>query len=173
MPDPEPDHLSDALKAGSDVNGLVQFVLRESYLQTTEDLRRYAEKVRYFNQLKKHIREELCRARQHLSAYGEASSRDEIEPWRRVRFASTLTEDEHGCVRVQTNDAGEATTVKDLECYVEHLELKLLSVGDDAQLANVDLQNVLQKQQQALQMLSNVSKMLHDNAMTIIRKIGG
>ena len=47
------------------------------------------------------------------------------------------------------------------------------SVGDDAQLANVDLQNLLQKQQQTLQMLSNISKMMHDTAMETIRKIGG
>jgi len=173
MPDPEPDRWSDALKAGINVEALVQAVLRESYLQTTEDLRRYAEKVRYFNQVKKQVREELRRARQHLSAYGEASSQDEIEPWQKVRFASTLTEDEHGCVQVQTHDAGEATSVKELECYIERLELELLSLGDDAQLANVDLQNVLQKQQQALQMLSNISKMSHDNAMAIIRKMGG
>jgi hypothetical protein len=46
-------------------------------------------------------------------------------------------------------------------------------VLDDAQLANLDLQDLLQKQQQALQMLSNVSKTLHDTAMSIIRKIGG
>ncbi|MBI3178450.1 MAG: hypothetical protein HYZ27_02240, partial [Deltaproteobacteria bacterium] len=46
-------------------------------------------------------------------------------------------------------------------------------VGVDAQLANVDLQNWLQKQQQTLQMLSNISKMMHDTAMAIIRKIGG
>ena len=44
---------------------------------------------------------------------------------------------------------------------------------DDAQLANVDLQNVLQKQQQTLQMMSNISKMLNDTAMAVIRKIGG
>jgi hypothetical protein len=44
---------------------------------------------------------------------------------------------------------------------------------DDAQLANVDLQNILQKQQQTLQMMSNISKMLHDTAAAIIRKIGG
>ena len=36
----------------------------------------------------------------------------------------------------------------------------LNSVGDDAQLANVDLQNMLQKQQQTLQMMSNISKMI-------------
>jgi hypothetical protein len=46
-------------------------------------------------------------------------------------------------------------------------------VGDDAQLANVDLQNTLQKQQQTLQTLSNISKALHDTAMAVIRKMGG
>jgi hypothetical protein len=51
------------------------------------------------------------------------------------------------------------------------LEEKLSSVGDDAQLANIDLQNSLQKQQQTLQTMSNVSKMLHDTATSIIRNM--
>jgi hypothetical protein len=45
--------------------------------------------------------------------------------------------------------------------------------SDQAQLANVDLQNALQKQQQALQMMSTISKQLHDAATAVIRKIGG
>ncbi|MDP1947328.1 MAG: hypothetical protein Q8L77_07490 [Nitrospirota bacterium] len=53
------------------------------------------------------------------------------------------------------------------------LAAKLNSIGDDAQLANVDLQNILQKQQQTLQMMSNISKMLFDTAQSVIRKIGG
>ena len=40
----------------TDPNALVQEVLRESYLQTTEDLRFYAEKVKYFNAAKKVVR---------------------------------------------------------------------------------------------------------------------
>jgi len=60
-----------------------------------------------------------------------------------------------------------------LDNEIQKWEEKLNSVGDDAQLANVDLQNMLQKQQQTLQMLSNISKMLHDTAMATIRKIGG
>ncbi len=48
----------------------------------------------------------------------------------------------------------------------------LSTIGDDAQLANIDLQNKLQQQQQTLQTMSNVSKMLHDTSMSIIRKIG-
>jgi hypothetical protein len=56
--------------------------------------------------------------------------------------------------------------------YIKELEEKLASAGDDGQLANIDLQNALQKQQQTLQTMSNVSKMMHDTAMAVIRKIG-
>lgn len=52
-------------------------------------------------------------------------------------------------------------------------EEKLNSIGDDAQLANVDLQNMLHKQQQTLQMLSNISKMLYDTSSAVIRKLAG
>jgi hypothetical protein len=63
--------------------------------------------------------------------------------------------------------------IAELDQYIEEMESQLNSVGDDAQLANVDLQNMLQKQQQTLQMMSNISKMLHDTAMAVIRKMGG
>ena len=45
--------------------------------------------------------------------------------------------------------------------------------GDDGQLANAELQHLLQKQQQTLQTMSNISKMMHDTAIAIIQKIGG
>jgi hypothetical protein len=51
-------------------------------------------------------------------------------------------------------------------------ESQLGSIGDDSQLANIDLQNYLQQQQQTMQMMSNVSKTVHDTSMAIIRKIG-
>ncbi len=76
-----------------------------------------------------------------------------------------------------TSEAWEAgdniDTWADLDAYIENLEEDLQQVGDDAQLANVDLQNMLQKQQQTMQMMSNISKQLHDTALAIIRKIGG
>ena len=59
-----------------------------------------------------------------------------------------------------------------LQKYIEQLEEDLQNAGEDGQLANIDMQNVLEKQQQTLQMLSNVSKMFHDTSMAIIRKIG-
>ena len=53
------------------------------------------------------------------------------------------------------------------------LVLAFAEMTTDAQMADQDLQNALQKQQQALQMLSNISKNINDTAMAVIRKIGG
>ena len=87
-----------------------------------------------------------------------------------------------GTVRLQENSGAAvdgSVSVKDLneslrsqESLIEELEARLSSVADDSQIANIDLQNNLQKQQQILQTISNVSKMLHDTAMAVIRKIG-
>ena len=66
-----------------------------------------------------------------------------------------------------------AAVRRDLEAQIDKWDDQLSSIGDDAQLANIDLQNALQKQQQMLQTISNVSKAVHDTAMAIIRKIGG
>lgn len=43
--------------------------------------------------------------------------------------------------------------------------------GEDGQLANVDLQNSLQRQQQAVQMMSSMQKAAHDVAMNSIRNM--
>jgi hypothetical protein len=59
-----------------------------------------------------------------------------------------------------------------MEDHINQWEEQLNTIGDDAQLANIDLQNMLQKQQQTIQMLSNISKILHDTALAVIRKIG-
>ena len=63
-------------------------------------------------------------------------------------------------------------SMSELEALIAQWEDKLQSVGDDAQLANIDLQNALQQQQQTLQTISSVSKMLHDTALAVIRNIG-
>lgn len=74
---------------------------------------------------------------------------------------------------LQVQRQAEAQVSARTEAQKARLAAKMNSVGDDAQLANLELQNILQKQQQTLQMMSNISKMMHDTAMAVIRKIGG
>ena len=111
-----------------DVYALVQWVLREYYVETNTDLQLFAAKVRAFNNQKDTIRGFIAENR---------DNRDEI--------------------------------TEQLAAWEDELQ----QVCDDAQLANVDMQNAMQKQQQSLQMMSNISKMLHDTAMAVIGKIGG
>ena len=159
---------------GVDVNALVQMVLRESYMETTQSLYMYAEKVRYYNNLKKEIRDELTQARNVLADHSGAKPEDALDqPYDTIEVADAFTGKEQADGGSGHPQGEPAETLADLEEYIKGLEEKLNSVGDDAQLANVDLQNMLQKQQQTMQMMSNISKMLHDTAMAIIRKIGG
>jgi hypothetical protein len=166
-----------------DVNALVQFVLREAYMENTKDLHFYAQKVRFYNSLKKNIREELTKAREYLSKQAGSKPEDALKGGTYTNSAGSTGplsfptepkfDEATGAMVPHDPMAGTAISNKEgLETYIKNLEEQLNSVGDDAQLANVDLQNMLQKQQQTLQMMSNISKMLHDTAMAIIRKIG-
>jgi hypothetical protein len=144
-----------------DINVLVQSVMRESYLQQTEDLKKYQDKVQYFNETKKKIRDEQDKARNAKITPGSA-------PLRKIN----ITAEKGTPPIISPHNAGIVKTEQERQDYLRYLQDKLNSVGDDAQLANIDLQNVLQKQQQFVQMMSNISKLLNDTAMSVIRKIG-
>jgi hypothetical protein len=70
----------------------------------------------------------------------------------------------------------------ELEAHAEHLKVEQMPTAeqqawlqqraDDSQLATLDLTDQAARQQQVMQMMSNVSKSLHDTAMSVIRKIG-
>jgi hypothetical protein len=161
-----------AVGGGIDVNALVQHVLRDAYLENTQDLYFHASKVKYYNELKKSIRTELTKAREELAKYAGKEGTESVS-YSKTAFSTDYTgASASGQPEILTNPDGDVGTKEGLETYIENLEEKLNSVGDDAQLANVDLQNMLQKQQQTMQMMSNISKMLHDTAMAVIRKIG-
>ena len=147
-----------------DVNALIQWVLRASYAATQADLMAAAEKVKYYNEMKKKLRDEIQRAQTELS---------EERPWPRDRrvvvFPQGYTEDAVPVEHVENRRIDK----QDLRAILDEYGRLLRTVGEDAQLQNIEMQNVLQKQQQTLQMMSQISKQLHDTAMAVIRKIGG
>ena len=112
-------------------------------------MRFYATKVKYINDKKKSIRTSLREIRQ---------IQGHLIPCDDEMYLGAYSE----CDRI---------LMADVELSIRQLEEELQSVGEDAQLMNLDLQNVMQAQQQTMQTLSNVSKALHDAAMAIIRNI--
>ena len=87
-----------------------------------------------------------------------------------VNYTMTTTVDTLGRVKVQRpwwimfskNNAGDISGA---------LESALATLGGDGQLANIDLQSAMQKQQQILQTMSSMQKASHDAAMATIRNI--
>ncbi len=159
--------LSDRKTTLADISSIIQWVLRESYLEGNKDLQEHADRVRYFNGLKKDVRK-------HLKGLGRYRSqfRQGVKDLRvTVPSANALLPYRPG-MAPHIAWRGKAVGRSQLEKEIVTWEEKLGAVGDDAQLANINLQNALQRQQQTMQMMSNVSKMLHDTAMAIIRKIG-
>jgi len=75
-----------------------------------------------------------------------------------------------------TTDAGTGAHGDRLKALSEQLvgeQGRIGTAGDDGQLANVDMQTWLQKMQQLLAMMSNLSKTDHDTAMAVIRNFKG
>ncbi len=54
---------------------------------------------------------------------------------------------------------------------MQELEKKFNDVDDDAELANIDLQDMLRKQQETIQMMSEIAKMLHSTGVAVVRKM--
>jgi len=178
------EFVKDSEDVAIDPNALVQHVIRESYMQANEDLKYLAEKVKYYNQLKKRIREYLRRLRDYdakirIAAHDKGIDLCAIDSKTRTAmkrivagFAFEVPNDNISKA-IGLPKRFSSSDLREIEAEIENWEEKLNTMGDDAQLANVDMQNVLQKQQQYLQMMSNISKMQHDTAMAVISKMGG
>ena len=72
--------------------------------------------------------------------------------------------------KAESITASKAVSIKEIDKSLKELEEQMNTIGDDAQLANVDLQNTLQKSQQLIQALSNVSKAVSDATMAVVRR---
>jgi len=75
------EYIADMQTGGvpMDINALIQAVLREAYLETNKDLQFYADKVRYYNDVKEGIRSELTTARQYQSSLSEYAPTGDVQ----------------------------------------------------------------------------------------------
>jgi hypothetical protein len=64
----------------ADINSIVQFVLRQSYVQTNKDLQFHADKVRYFKDVKEAIRDHLNMVREQYADFTSFCRANNIDP---------------------------------------------------------------------------------------------
>lgn len=149
-----------------DVDTLIAFVLRESYLETTEVLISYVERTKYFNDVKQSVRGRLQTLRQTRADWNMTKSTANLSIDKMILPEYPLAK----LIRDPAPDS-KITTVDDLDRNIKEWEAQLATIGDDTQTANVNLQNVIQKQMQIIEKMSNLMKVLRDKAMAIIRNL--
>jgi hypothetical protein len=140
-----------------------RWLVRESVMEPVAELALAADRARFHEQRRAAVKDHIGALQALQGKSGKVQIRALTLSSAHTKHASAFS------VAAHAKDVSHAALAQKIKEWEE----KLKTVGDDAQLANVDLQNVLQKQQQTLQMLSSVSKMLHDTALAVIRKIGG
>jgi hypothetical protein len=147
------------------IDNAINSILSEAKLEAQRNVDAAKKRVQFNSLLKQQVSNEINSAKLNLS---EVDKTKEPKVMERKTFG--LSPNAEGTIIV--SQTGPISTRDEITGYIHNLEQQLNIIGDDAQLVNIDLQNALQKQQQLLQMLSNVSKMLSDTALAIIRKIG-
>lgn len=160
--------------AQTDVTQLAQWAMQEAYARNNTDLREYAVRTNYYTELRAQIREETSRARRFRSAMQDPQNKDNLlEPFGMLTFDTTPKVDENGNWSVRPGASrGDTRQARALDEYIKDMETLQNTIGDDQQLAQLQLQTMMQRQTQMMSALSSVSKALHETAMSILRKIG-
>ena len=74
--------------------------------------------------------------------------------------------------KMRSNPAAfEEVTAQMLDAEIAKWQAKLKTVGTDAQMVNLDLQNAMQKQAQTMQMMSSILKALREQASAITQNV--
>jgi hypothetical protein len=148
-----------------DLGRAVETILEEAKGEAQRNVVTARDKARKIGSIRNDVGDELARSRSLAARWKEAPPGQPVK--------KKVIKIERGAPEKTRILAGAAISSRDdLADYIRELEEKLGTLGDDAELANIDLQNTFQKQQQLIQMLSNVSKVLSDTALATIRKIG-
>jgi len=146
-----------------DINAMIQWVIRQSYLETNKDLKYYAAKVKYFNELKKRLREEIADTR---SRYNDASSWPlkvnrivrlprTYRPGATARFSRTTT----------------MMTREQFAAYINELEKMFSTLRGTMSFFQMDLQQSNQAYIRILSTLSAMMKSQNDTLKSIIRNL--
>jgi len=162
-----------------DVDAVAFLVLTESAQQTQAQQRLSLQQLQEFNTISQALNqylEQITQAQQQLPPAKDHTDNDKhCQTAFCTSLPSRLASLNHASATLPHPlhlQAPANPTVAQLQSLVNQMESALDTVGDDSQLANVDLQNMLQKQQQTIQMLSGIEKLMNDTAMSVIRHIG-
>ncbi len=140
------------LLGSNDVAALTALVLQAAADEAAQDLYRAAKQTEASLQRKKRLRDSVAQLRQVLASWRAKS-----------RSVSWTEADGRHLSKVMTKSGAEA--------LLKRLEAELAAQESDSEMMSLNLQDVMQKREQVLQMLSNMMKAMHDSTQAIINNL--
>ena len=153
--------------AEPDVAQLSAWVVNRVYLSRSPELKPLTDNVRFREQQ----REAVYASKEHLESVKATAETEGVPNDRTIRSIALAENRTPGVRAVETSEPIPAT-VESVADELAKIVVLCSKADENVELAALDLQNALRQQQQTLQTMSNVSKLLHDTAMAVIRKIG-
>lgn len=162
-------------QSDSDIDAVVFVVLAQTAQSVQANIEADAQQIQALTQDINALRQALEQLNQDMAALQKSARRDSpcnTPSCRSLPSTLAFLNKSSANLRHSTHfQAPARLTLAQLQALVNQMESALSTVGDDAQLANVDLQNTLQKQSQTLQLISDTEKTMHDTAMSIIANL--
>jgi len=147
-----------------DIHGAINLIIDEARQETNRNVNQHRSKVQKYDAIKINISQEISINRLILSR-----SAGQIQPIQEKIYVIERGNPDKFIVQ----KGNVINKRSELENYISYLQGKLDSVGDDSQIANVEMQSCLQDQSQQVEMISTIMKACYDSAMDVIRHMGG
>ena len=169
----------------NDVNALLTLVLQESYYTNTEDIKMYAEKVKFLSEQKQELREWL----NILATEPTTVTRYQLNEINVLLLDSVVKENsvtkptyKNSNSRVLIKSAKvnsdrqlitQPVSEQEIHKSMAKLEAKIKTLDEMGSLQSLNLQQAMQQQNRIYTMLSNIMKQRHDTQKAMINNLRG
>lgn len=143
-----------------EIEGLILYLLNQSFLQSDPDLLMHAEKARFYREQETVVHEHLSALRKFKSAYASDESPDVMIE--RPVLSSYVP----GGTAVRSRER-EKVTWEEIEDRIESWDRERMTIEEEAMAANSELQKTMVKRRGKVQAISAASQMLHEVAAAI------
>lgn len=154
------------------VIGFVEWVMNNTYAENQNSLLLFGARTEGYNKLQAAYREELEKLYKEQGKYAGYNNSQDLPGggMNYNEYPSSFIPNSTGD-NPKPSSTSHIKTKGDLDAAVQVLNDDLNEVGGNATVANLDLQQVMQKQTQFTQMMTNVAKMSFDANMSVARNI--
>jgi hypothetical protein len=141
---------------------LIQNTMLAANYGLQANVNQIAAKVATSNQIKSILREEITMLMDILSDWFDDGSAKKITYNSCIKIADD---------RYEIVEKTEVMSKEQAEALIEKMDSQLEALSDMSQQLQLQLQDAMNKQQQAMQMISNIMKTMHDTAKAIIQNM--